>query len=81
VQVAILRLISSETVLIGHSLDADLRALRLSHSRCVDTALLYPHVRGFPMRMKLRKLAEDYLKQRIQTSTTKGEQCGSPCEV
>eukprot|EP01032_Pedospumella_encystans_P015402 gene15402-17618_t len=72
VQVALLRLFSATTILIGHSLDSDLRALRLVHSKCVDTALIYPHPRGFPMRLKLKKLAEDYLQLRIQNNTAKG---------
>ena len=69
---ALLRLFSSSTILIGHSLDSDLRALRLVHGKCVDTALIYPHPRGFPMRLKLKKLAEDYLQLRIQNNTAKG---------
>jgi len=73
VQVALLRLLSPATLLVGHSLDSDLRALRLVHPMCVDTALLYPHPRGFPMRLKLKKLAEDYLQLRIQGNTTKGK--------
>lgn len=72
-QVALLRLLSADTILVGHSLDSDLRALRLVHSACVDTALLYPHPRGFPMRLKLKKLAEDYLQLRIQGNAAKGE--------
>ena len=67
VRVALLRLISAETVLVGHSINSDLDVLRLYHARCVDTALLYPHPRGFPYRQKLKRLAEDYLNMRIQT--------------
>jgi RNA exonuclease 1 len=72
VQVALLRLVSAEAILVGHSLDSDLRALRLYHRRCVDTAISYPHPRGYPLRLKLRKLAEDYLQQRIQNSNKDG---------
>ncbi|KAJ1417044.1 ribonuclease H-like domain-containing protein, partial [Ochromonadaceae sp. CCMP2298] len=66
VQLALLRLISADTVLVGHSLNSDLRALKISHSRCLDTSLLYPHPRGYPLRLKLKQLALDYLNQRIQ---------------
>lgn len=69
---AVLRLIAADTILIGHSLDCDLRALQLLHRRCVDTAITYPHPRGYPLRLKLRKLAEDYLHLRIQTQGDKG---------
>ena len=30
-----------DTIIIGHSLENDLRALKLIHLRCIDTALLY----------------------------------------
>ncbi|KAG8936549.1 hypothetical protein FRC02_001044 [Tulasnella sp. 418] len=36
----------SNTVLIGHSLHNDLKALKLSHSRVIDTALVFDHPRG-----------------------------------
>ena len=75
VQVALLRLLPAEAILIGHSLDCDLRALHLSHARCVDTAVIFPHPRGYPLRLKLRKLAEDFLQQRIQCHGDKGSVC------
>jgi len=31
------------TILIGHSLEYEHRALRISHLTCIDTSLLYPH--------------------------------------
>eukprot|EP01036_Dinobryon_divergens_P026750 gene26750-35432_t len=66
-RLAFLRLVSSETILIGHSLESDLLALRLSHRKnCVDTALLFPHPLGFPRRLKLRQLAKDFLQMQIQ---------------
>ena len=50
------RLIGMDTILIGHALDNDLRALRLVHQRVVDTAALFPHARGLPYRRALRDL-------------------------
>jgi hypothetical protein len=61
-------LISSDTVLIGHSLENDLIALRIVHTKCMDTAHLYEHPRGFPYRMKLKVLAETHLNWSIQQS-------------
>jgi RNA exonuclease 1 len=49
-------LISADTIIIGHALDNDLRALRMVHLRCVDTVTLFPHRMGAPYRMKLRDL-------------------------
>jgi RNA exonuclease 1 len=56
VQRAMARLIGADTILIGHALDNDLRALRLVHRRVVDTATLFPHSRGPPYRRALRDL-------------------------
>ena len=50
VQLALLGLISPRTILVGHSLEHDMRALKMSHSRIVDTTLLYPHPSGPPSR-------------------------------
>lgn len=52
----LLLLISAETTLVGHSLESDLKALRICHSKVVDTTVLYPHPRGFPLRLSLRHL-------------------------
>lgn len=66
VQAVLLGLVAEETLLVGHSLDNDLHALRLLHCRCVDTALLYPHPRGPPFKPALRLLAERLLQRSIQ---------------
>ena len=42
------------------------QALKVIHRRCVDTAVLYPHPRGYPLRLKLKTLAADYLHIHIQ---------------
>lgn len=49
-------LISADTILVGHALDNDLRALRMVHNRVVDTAILFPHRGGAPFRRKLQDL-------------------------
>lgn len=43
VQAAMLRIVGANDLLVGHSLENDLKALKLVHLRCVDTSLLYPH--------------------------------------
>lgn len=60
------RLIGADTILIGHALDNDLRALRLVHRRVVDTAALFPHTRGLPYRRALRDLTKEHLNRSIQ---------------
>ncbi|KAI0304099.1 Rexo1 protein [Russula brevipes] len=63
---ALARLIGADTILIGHALDNDLRALRLVHRRVVDTAVLFPHSRGPPFRRALRDLTKEHLRRSIQ---------------
>ena len=69
VQRELLELIAQETILIGHSLENDLRRLRIMHCLCVDTVALYPHPRGPPFRSKLSALTEKHLSRRIQEGT------------
>ena len=40
-QKEVMKYISSDTILVGQSLDGDLNTLRISHDRCIDTALIY----------------------------------------
>ncbi|CAM9481129.1 unnamed protein product, partial [Hapterophycus canaliculatus] len=67
VQAAILRVVGAEDVLVGHSLENDLKALKMMHLRCLDTALLYPHPKK-GRRSSLRYLVSMYLQRTIQTS-------------
>ncbi len=43
VQAAMLRIVGANDLLVGHSLENDLKALKMVHLRCLDTSLLYPH--------------------------------------
>jgi DNA polymerase III epsilon subunit-like protein len=70
VQVALMSVISSSSVLVGHSLENDLYALRMTHKRCVDTAVMYAHPIGFPHRHKLKYLAKEFLKINIQNASS-----------
>uniref|UniRef100_A0A8C6V8A1 RNA exonuclease 1 homolog n=1 Tax=Naja naja TaxID=35670 RepID=A0A8C6V8A1_NAJNA len=68
VQAVLLSMFSTETILIGHSLESDLFALKLIHSTVVDTAVVFPHRLGLPYKRALRTLMADYLKRIIQDS-------------
>lgn len=59
---------AAESILIGHGLDSDFRALKLFHDRVVDTTYLYPHRQGLPMKRSLRMLASNFLNRIIQDS-------------
>lgn len=43
IQKRICQFLSAETLLIGHGLENDLRALKIIHANCLDTSVLYPH--------------------------------------
>ncbi|XP_075529336.1 uncharacterized protein LOC142560840 [Dermacentor variabilis] len=66
VQAALLARFSADTLLLGHSLDSDLRALRLVHGHVVDTAAVFPHRRGLPYKRALRTLMAEHLSKIIQ---------------
>ncbi|KAJ0952288.1 putative exoribonuclease II [Helianthus annuus] len=57
-----------ETVLVGHSLENDLLALKVSHSLVIDTAVLYKHSRGGTYKISLRVLTRKFLSREIQDS-------------
>ncbi|KAL8426639.1 hypothetical protein Efla_005896 [Eimeria flavescens] len=57
--------LQSGAILVGHSLEYDLRALRVVHRRCIDTTVLYPHNREGLM-LSLKKLAQLYLKKTMK---------------
>ncbi|KAL9137283.1 MAG: hypothetical protein Q9175_001509 [Cornicularia normoerica] len=66
IQDRLLKEITPKHILIGHSLNADLLALKLSHPFVIDTSILYPHPRGPPMKSSLKWLAQKYLGREIQ---------------
>ncbi|XP_026098826.1 RNA exonuclease 1 homolog [Carassius auratus] len=66
VQAVLLSMFSAESILIGHSLESDLFALKLIHCLVVDTAIVFPHRLGLPYKRALRNLMADYLKRIIQ---------------
>jgi len=69
VQNDLMGFISASTIIVGHGLENDFRALMLVHSLVVDTSTLYPHFFGLPYRRSLKSLAKSYLKRDIQTGT------------
>lgn len=62
--------IGRNTALIGHAIDNDLNVLRIIHPFIVDTALLYPHPRGLPVKYGLKMLTNKYLNRSIQDRQT-----------
>ncbi|SPO28694.1 related to exonuclease GOR [Ustilago trichophora] len=66
------RFVGQNTILVGHGLENDLRAIRLVHHKVVDTVMLFPHARGFPFRTSLRDLTAKFLGKIIQNGTSLG---------
>ncbi|KAI6186003.1 Exonuclease family protein [Aphelenchoides besseyi] len=67
VQDAFRRLLPPDAILCGHSIENDLRALRLSHPYCIDVALAY-NMTNKRVRTSLRGLVYYYFNERIQSS-------------
>ncbi|KAF5200895.1 Small rna degrading nuclease [Thalictrum thalictroides] len=68
IQEEFLKLVYKETILVGHSLENDLLALKISHNLVIDTAVLYKNPRGAHYKTALRVLARKFLSQEIQDS-------------
>merc|ERR1711981_731207 len=71
VQNDLLGFISANSILMGHSLENDLRALKLVHMTVIDTSLVFPHYYGMPFRRSLKSIVHSYLNREIQE-----ENCG-----
>lgn len=61
----------AKTVLVGHSLESDLKALKLIHDVVVDTSVLFPHKMGPPKKRALKTLCIENLKRIIQENGKK----------
>lgn len=53
-------------ILLGHSLESDLKALKLAHPLCIDTALSYHHPKGRPAKPGLAWLVRKWCGREIQ---------------
>jgi len=69
VQTALKQYVGPKTFMAGHSIDSDLRALKLIHHKIIDTSVLYPSSRGLPYKNSLKNLTKRYLGRKIQEGT------------
>ncbi|ANB13282.1 Rnh70p [Sugiyamaella lignohabitans] len=72
VQDKLLSLISSTDIILGHSLESDLIALKMSHPKIIDTAIIFQHPKGTLWKPALRWLTSKYLDREIQTQGDQG---------
>mmetsp|Transcript_9032 Transcript_9032/g.19565 ORF Transcript_9032/g.19565 Transcript_9032/m.19565 type:complete len:808 (-) Transcript_9032:62-2485(-) len=73
IQLHLLSLIDKDDILIGHSLENDLRALRLVHGKIVDTSVTFRGING--RKFSLRHLSNVLLQKKIQQG------CGGHCST
>ncbi|KAJ5765961.1 uncharacterized protein N7511_003577 [Penicillium nucicola] len=66
IQQRLLALLTPRAILVGHSLNSDLTALKLVHPFIVDTSIIYPHPRGPPLKCSLKWLTQKYMNKQIQ---------------
>ncbi|XP_026455853.1 small RNA degrading nuclease 1-like isoform X2 [Papaver somniferum] len=69
IQKSMKKLLSDGVVLIGHSLDKDLKALKVDHSRVIDTSLIFKYPEGHThMRPSLNHLRKTVLGYDLRES-------------
>lgn len=66
IQQRLLTMITPRTILIGHSLDSDMKALKMTHPFIVDTSVIFAHPKGHPLKHSLKWLAQKYLNKEVQ---------------
>lgn len=57
---------SKETIICGHSLENDFRAMKLIHKKVIDTSILYNKDAAFPYKPSLVKLYIKYFKKNFR---------------
>ncbi|KAK3822816.1 MAG: hypothetical protein J3Q66DRAFT_330201 [Benniella sp.] len=72
IQEKLQKLITYDTILVGHSLENDMKVLKFAHPFVIDTAVIYHHPRGPPFRPSLRWLAQRWLSRKIQSGGAAG---------
>lgn len=66
IQERLVALITPRTILVGHSLDSDMKALKMTHPFIADTSVMFPHPKGQPFKHSLKWLAQKYLNREVQ---------------
>ncbi|EPE06175.1 rna exonuclease [Ophiostoma piceae UAMH 11346] len=66
IQKRMLDLLDARSLLVGHSLDSDVRAMQLTHPFIVDTSIAFPHPMAPAKKHALRWLSAKYLNREIQ---------------
>lgn len=67
IQVLLLGLIDEDDILVGHSLENDLRALRLVHDKIIDTSVVFRGMNG--RKFSLKHLSNVLMQKKIQVGS------------
>ncbi|XP_038675684.1 RNA exonuclease 5-like isoform X1 [Scyliorhinus canicula] len=70
VQAKLKKILPKDAVLVGHSLNNDLKALKMIHPNIIDTSLLF--FKGLCQKLKLKVLAKSVLGREIQSDKLVG---------
>lgn len=65
-QQQVLSHLTAETILVGHSLENDLEALRIVHNRVIDTSVVFKHPQYPDRKHSLKHITKRYLNRTIQ---------------
>ncbi len=71
-QDTLLEVVDTDCILVGHSLENDLRAMKIAHDRVIDTSVCFPRRNGRGGKQALRALADRMLNLQIQTAGDEG---------
>ncbi|TPX08775.1 uncharacterized protein E0L32_009715 [Thyridium curvatum] len=66
IQQRLLKLFDARSILVGHSLDSDLSAMKLTHPFIVDSSIIFPHPAGPEKKHGLKWLAQKFLNREVQ---------------
>jgi RNA exonuclease 1 len=66
VQKRLLDLFNDRTIVIGHALRNDLKALKILHNRVIDTEEVFPHPKGLPFTRSLKRIVQETFNMNIQ---------------
>ena len=66
IQTRLRSILHPKTILVGHSLNSDLMAMKVTHPFLIDTSISFPHPRGPPFKSSLKYLAQKHLGREIQ---------------
>lgn len=63
---------SKSTIIVGHSLENDFRALKLIHLKCVDTSVIYPNDANPNKKPSLISIYKKYINKPFRNSNDNG---------